>query len=107
MTVDVTVMHQLSHPRVRFLVGSSTSPEIREQMLAGANACGGPVMVILDSNHSAAHVAEELEAYAPLVTPGSYLLVQDGAIDLLPAFQADRPGPLPAIQNFVQRHPEF
>ena len=63
--------------------------------------------VILDSDHSQAHVAQELEAYAPLVTPGSYLLVQDGVIDTLPVFAHGRPGPLPAIHAFLRAHPEF
>jgi len=67
----------------------------------------GPVFVILDSDHSQAHVARELEAYAPLVTPGSYLLVQDGVIDTLPVFAHGRPGPLPAIHAFLRTHPEF
>lgn len=36
------------------------------------------VLVILDSNHTYAHVASELEAYADLVTPGSYIVATDG-----------------------------
>ena len=107
VTVDVEAMHQLSHPRVRFLVGSSISPAIRDEIGALAAACRGPVLVILDSDHRQRHVAAELELYAPLVTPGSYLLVQDGVIDVLPGFERGRPGPLPAIQAFVARHPEF
>ena len=72
-----------------------------------AAAAAGPVFVILDSDHSQVHVARELERYAPLVTPGSYLLVQDGSIDTLGYFKTSRPGPLPAIRDFLQRHPEF
>ena len=37
-------------------------------------------MVILDSDHSADHVFEELEAWAPLVTPGCYLVAEDGFV---------------------------
>jgi len=64
-------------------------------------------MVILDSDHSQAHVAAELEVYAPLVTLGSFCLVQDGVIDVLPMMLGARPGPLPSIDNFAVRHPEF
>jgi cephalosporin hydroxylase len=48
-----------------------------------------------------------LDAYGPLVTPGSYMLVQDGVIDVLPTLRADRPGPLPAIRRYLRQHPEF
>jgi cephalosporin hydroxylase len=64
-------------------------------------------MVILDSDHSQEHVARELDRYAAFVTPGSYLIVQDGCIDTLPTARSQRPGPLPAIEDFVARHAEF
>lgn len=107
VTVDIEKLHDLNHPRVTYLIGSSTAPEIFgtiEQMAAEAD---GPVMVILDSDHSQAHVERELELYAPLVTDDSYLLVQDGVIDTLRKFRKGRPGPLPAIRQFVRQHPEF
>jgi cephalosporin hydroxylase len=107
ISIDIQKMHERSHPRVTFLIGSSTAPEIVERVRNAAQEAGGPVMVILDSDHSEAHVARELEAYAPLVTPGGYMLVQDGVIDVLPTLRADRPGPLPAIRAFLPRHPEF
>ena len=107
VSIDVERMHDRRHPRVTFLVGSSTSAEILAQVRTAVQRAGGPVFVILDSDHRQAHVAQELEAYAPLVTPGSYLLVQDGVIDTLPVFAHGRPGPLPAIHAFLRAHPEF
>jgi cephalosporin hydroxylase len=38
---------------------------------------GRRCMVSLDSDHSAAHVAAEIDLYGPLVTPGCYLVVED------------------------------
>ena len=107
ITVDVRKMHELSHPRVTFLIGSSVAPELVEQVRSASAAATGPVMVILDSDHSREHVASELEAYASMVTSGSFLLVQDGVIDVLPRFRRWRPGPLPAIRDFLESHPEF
>ncbi|HET6573941.1 MAG TPA: CmcI family methyltransferase [Fimbriiglobus sp.] len=113
LTVDVEKLHDLAHPRVTYLLGNSTAEPVVSQVRSAAAAADGPVMVILDSDHSQSHVAAELEVYAPLVTPGSYLLVQDGVIDTLPMFapyssaEGGRPGPLPATQAFVARHPEF
>jgi cephalosporin hydroxylase len=107
LTIDIERLHELDHPRIEFLHGSSTDPAIVEQVKKAAEAADGPVMVILDGNHSRDHVARELELYAPLVTPGSLLLSQDGVIDQLMMFADSRPGPLPANRDFLARHPEF
>lgn len=57
-----------------------------------------PVMVILDSNHSYEHVSRELELYAPFVTVGSILIVEDGSnCDSVQS----------AIKDFFPKHPEF
>jgi cephalosporin hydroxylase len=107
LTIDIEDLNELDHPRVEFLHGSSTDPEIVAQVQRAAEQTEGPVMVILDGNHDRDHVAEELELYAPLVTPGSLLLSQDGVIDELGMFGDSRPGPLPANKAFLERHPEF
>ncbi len=107
ITIDIVDLHELEHPRVTFLHGSSTDPAIADRVRGEAAAADGPVMVILDGNHDRDHVAQELELYAPLVTPGSFLLSQDGVIDLLEIFRDSRPGPLPANRDFLARHPEF
>jgi cephalosporin hydroxylase len=72
------------------------------------------VMVILDSNHTHEHVIKELEAYAPLVTTGSYLIVFDTAVEDLPEdFDwGSRPwgkgnNPKTAVWEFLKTHNEF
>ncbi|MEX2309153.1 MAG: CmcI family methyltransferase [Pirellulales bacterium] len=107
VTIDVERLHNLSHPRVTYLIGSSTSDEVLGAVRKRAKACSGPVMVILDSDHSQAHVRREIECYAPLVTPGSYCLVQDGVVDTMSVFRSGRPGPLPAIEDFLKSTDAF
>lgn len=107
VTVDVEKLHDLSHPRVSYLIGSSTSEPIFDAVRKKVESSPGPVLVILDSDHSRDHVLRELELYAPLVTPGSYCLVQDGVIDTLPIFRDGRPGPLPAIEEFLRNTDTF
>jgi cephalosporin hydroxylase len=107
LTIDVEKLHDLSHPRVTCLLGRSTATEVLTEVRARVARVQGPVMVILDSDHSQANVACELECYAPLVTPGSYCLVQDGVIDTLAFFKHARPGPLPAIDEFLRHTTEF
>jgi cephalosporin hydroxylase len=68
--------HPLSD-RITLIEGSSTAPEIVNQVKSLVKP-GETVLVILDSNHTYAHVADELEAYADLVTPGSYIVATDG-----------------------------
>jgi cephalosporin hydroxylase len=107
VTIDIERLPDFFHPRIDFLIGNSIAPAIVEIVRAKAAAADGPVMVTLDSDHRAEHVRAELAAYAPLVTPGSYMLVQDGVIDTLEIFAGGRPGPLPAIEEFLRGHPEF
>ena len=94
------------HPRITYLTGSSTAPEmlvkVREQ-LEGA----GKVMVVLDSDHSKRHVLEELRLYAPLVTPGCHLIVEDGNVNGHPVAPEHGPGPTEAMAEFVPRNPQF
>lgn len=107
ITIDIADNHEVAHPRIEFITDSSTSPSVIGRLRDEAEASGGPVMVILDSDHSHDHVAAELESYAPLVTPGSFLLSQDGVIDQFWIFRGTRPGPLGANRAFLKRHPEF
>lgn len=68
------------------LAGDSAHPELGARvrvLLNGHAEIAGRsprVMVSLDSDHSAAHVRREIELYAPLVTPGCYLVVEDGIL---------------------------
>ena len=82
--------------------GSSTDPAIVQHVRAAAEAADGPVMVILDGNHDRDHVRQEFELYAPLVSPGSLLLSQDGIIDQMWVFGEGRPGPLEANRAFMR-----
>jgi cephalosporin hydroxylase len=107
ITMDVEKLHDLSHPRISYLIGSSTDAALLSQVKQAAQQTSGPVMLILDSDHSEAHVRQELELLHPLVTVGSYILVQDGITDTLPGAAAWRPGPLPAIESFLKTHPEY
>jgi len=102
--------HPLRH-RIQLIEGSSIDSAVVAEVKRRAEGAKS-VVVALDSNHSAAHVAAELEAYAPLVTPGSYLIAQDGAQALVSDIPRGKPEwredhPLIAIREFLSRHPEF
>lgn len=52
--------------------------------LAHELADGGPIMVVLDSDHSTETVYREAVLYHQLVTVGSYLVIEDGLLHYLP-----------------------
>jgi cephalosporin hydroxylase len=86
------------HPRIAYLGGrSSTDPDVVGEV--GRRIDGRNALVILDSDHSQAHVEAELDVYAPFVPVGCYVIVEDSNIgrirkDLLP-------GPFEAIERFL------
>lgn len=97
---------------IELIQGSSISPSIVQQV---RNASEGftNIMVLLDSMHTHEHVLAELDAYATLVSPGSYCIVFDTFVEDMPeGFFADRPwdvgnNPKTAILTWLPQHPEF
>ena len=96
---------------ITLMEGSSTDPDIVAQVQALVQP-GQTTLVILDSNHTYAHVLAELQAYAGLVSPGSYIVATDGIM----ADLADVPrglsewthdNPSRAARDFAQAQPQF
>jgi cephalosporin hydroxylase len=95
-----------SHQRLSYLTASSTDPEVVARVAERAEGAGC-VLVVLDSDHSRDHVLGELRAYADLVTPGSYLVVEDTNVNGHPVFEAFGPGPMEAVQDFLKERDDF
>lgn len=107
VSVDIAPLGPLpSHGRLTFLTASSVDPATVERV-RGMIKPGEVVMVVLDSNHERGHVLEELRLYGELVTPGSYLIVEDTNINGHPVFWAHGPGPMEAVEEFLRSHAEF
>ena len=106
ITVDIGHVDNLpQHKRITYLTGSSTdediinfiSPRIKDKI----------VMVILDSDHSKAHVLKELEMYNKFVSKGSYLIVEDTNITGYPLRGMFGEGPLEAVMEFLKENEDF
>lgn len=106
----------VNHPmakRIRMIEGSSVSKGTIEQVREIASG-RKRIMVFLDSLHSHAHVAAELELYAPLVSVGSYLVLPDTFIEYFPKgyYSANRPwdvgdNPMTAMKDFLKDNDQF
>lgn len=102
--------HELSG-YITLIEGSSTAPEIVAQV-RDRIAPGETVLVILDSNHLKDHVTAELEAYAPLVTRGSYVVACDGIMGLVAGGPRTEESwswnnPERAAHEFAAQNPDF
>jgi cephalosporin hydroxylase len=98
-------------PLIELLEGNSVAPEtvgqVKQQIQPGER-----VLVLLDSKHTMDHVLAELNAYAPLVSVGSYIVAMDGIMEQMvgaPRSAADWAwnNPKSAAREFVAQHPEF
>jgi cephalosporin hydroxylase len=102
--------HELFH-LITLIEGDSTAPSTVRKV---AELCGGAgcVLVVLDSCHSKSHVLEELKAYSPLVTKGSYIIATDGIMRDVTGVEGAKQdwtwdNPAEAATEFVASHPGF
>jgi cephalosporin hydroxylase len=104
-----------AHPmasRIHMIQGSSIDPETVVRVRQAAEG-HGRVMVFLDSMHTHDHVLAELQAYAGLVSVGSYCVVFDTFVEDVPANTfVDRPwgpgnSPMTAVLEYMKGNPNF
>lgn len=98
-------------PLITLIEGSSIDPSIVAKVKGLINP-GETVLLILDSNHSKAHVAAELEAYHDVVTVGSYIVSTDGIMrDVYDVPRGEvswkDDNPCAANEEFLARHGNF
>ena len=98
------------NPRIEYITGSSTDNSIVEQIKSRIEP-SNKVMVILDSDHTMAHVQSELEIYSKLVSVGQFLIVEDSDVNGHPITlrweTEDTPGPYEAIEKFLETNKNF
>lgn len=106
VTIDIGVQYADHLPgNVMPLVGSSTAGHIVSLVRRMASRYAR-VMVVLDSDHSAAHVGAEIDAYGPLVTPGCHLVVEDAVARWMPG-ENEHGSPWDAIGSRLRGAPEW
>ncbi|MFW5435448.1 CmcI family methyltransferase [Paenibacillus apiarius] len=106
ITIDIAEMERPEHGRITYLIGDTTSSEIVDKVkeyICPADV----VLVILDSDHTAPHVLNEMRIYHHLVTVGSYMIVEDTIIGGNPVVPQWAPGPMGAVQQFLTENDQF
>lgn len=101
--------HELA-PFITLVEGDSVDPAVVDAVRMMCE--GHKTLVILDSDHSRAHVAKELAAYHPLIQPRFYIVACDGNLcDLAEVPRGKRQwkwdNPKTAAIEFAAKHPEF
>jgi cephalosporin hydroxylase len=106
ITIDIEAKpDRPEHPRISYITGSSIDAGIVEQVRKTVGS--GRAMVVLDSDHTAAHVYDELTAYSPLVHTGDYLIVEDTNVNGHPIWPDFGPGPMEAVDRFLLQTDDF
>lgn len=88
-----------THPKINWIHGDSTDSKIIKKIVKAAK--GKRCLVILDSNHTKEHVLKEIESYASIVSPGSYLVVEDTW------YHSGKGGPYDAVEEFLKQNINF
>jgi cephalosporin hydroxylase len=91
--------------RVEMIIGSSIDPKVTDHV--AEEVANKKVLVTLDSLHTQDHVLKEMQIYSKLVTPGSYLVVQDTNLNGHPVAPRWGPGPWEAVQEFLKTNDNF
>lgn len=94
-----------AHAHIEFMTCSSTAPQVAERINILRKEFTGPVFFILDSDHSKAHVLQELQLLRGVTRPGDYVIVEDSNINGHPVFPEAGPGPYEALAEYTAAYP--
>jgi cephalosporin hydroxylase len=107
LTIDVAEREgRPQHDRITYLKASSVAPATMATVREAAKHAK-VILVVLDSDHRKAHVLEELRLYGPLVTKGSFLIVEDTNLNGHPVWPEHGPGPMEAVEEFMKGNVDF
>ena len=90
---------------VHFLIGDSADATMVDRAFGLLPPNRGPIFLILDADHSKAHVLRELRAWVPRLRTGDYLVVEDTIVNGHPVRPEHGPGPWEALDEYLAQSP--
>lgn len=99
--VDRAAAPVRTHPRIKRFLGGWQGYDTSEAR--GYET----ILIIEDGSHTYEDTLGTLEKFAPLVSLGSYMIVEDGIVSALGRESGFNGGPLRAIREFLPKHLEF
>ena len=99
--------------KIEILESDSTSDITLESIRSFLSNEEGPVLVVLDSNHSHSHVLGELNMFGEILPAGSVIMVADTIVEEMPdGYYTNRPwskgsNPLTAVNQFLMVNKKF
>jgi cephalosporin hydroxylase len=103
--ISLAKVKALDNERIQYIEGSSTSDETLAKVRELVQ--GKTVLVIADSDHEKNHVLNEMRAYAPFVTKGSYFVAEDSLNDVMHWHPVPNEGPQAAVHAFLKENDDF
>lgn len=97
------VDHRPEHPRITYLCSVATRPETVQQVheLVGRSRA----LVVLGTRGTPHVTAMEFESYSPMVSSGSYVVVEDTIVNGRPVWPGFGPGPAEGVKRIHRSHP--
>jgi cephalosporin hydroxylase len=89
------------HPRIRLFTEGWQNYDLKEAVKYSK------VIVIEDGSHMYEETLAAMQRFAPLVTVGSYMIIEDGIINMLGKSRNYHGGPLSAIRYFLGSNNNF
>jgi cephalosporin hydroxylase len=93
-------------PSITFVEASSTDPAVTALVARARSECAGPAFFILDSDHAAEHVYQELVSLREVVQSGDHLVIEDGNVNGHPILPNWGPGPTEAREQYQKLYPD-
>jgi cephalosporin hydroxylase len=91
---------------IELMTVSSTDVSVTSRIKSLRKEFPGPIFAILDSDHSKAHVLNEMLSLRDVLQAGDYLIVEDANVNGHPVLLGHGPGPYEAMTEYFKRFPE-